>query len=248
MDSEKDLLKRFSELHSRAEIRNTYEYSKFLGVGEQSLLLNAGMLPSPALFGGYDEAERKIAIFGNEENRGYYETPPISCIKAAPKVAKFADSLTHRDFLGAIMNLGIERSFVGDIIINDNVGYIFCLTDMAEYIEAELSRAKHTALECEILSDIPEFAKPKVEEICFTAASERLDLIIGEVFNLSRNDSKEIVLGERVTVDSKIIANPSFVLKEGNRVSVRGKGKFIYLGNEGLSKKGKLKLRVGIFK
>ena len=73
--------------------------------------------------------------FGSEETLGYEEAFPISCVVIRPSAPKFAEELTHRDFLGALMNLGIERDVLGDIIVRGAVGYVFCEDAMADYLE-----------------------------------------------------------------------------------------------------------------
>ena len=111
--------KRFEELSSRAANRYYTTFSDFLNMEEQSELL-ALRLNSPfRLYGGYDGAERCIAAFGDECNECQF---PISFIKIEPSSKKFADKLTHRDFLGSLMGLGIKRETLGDIIIKDNTG------------------------------------------------------------------------------------------------------------------------------
>ena len=87
---------------------------------------------------GTEGCERQMLRFGSEETLGYEEAFPISCVVIRPSAPKFAEELTHRDFLGALMNLGIERDVLGDIIVRDAVGYVFCEDAMAD-----LSGKKH---------------------------------------------------------------------------------------------------------
>ena len=94
--------------------------------------------------------------FGSPEELGYEEDFPIVTLKIAPKSEKFADKLTHRDFLGALMSLGIEREVLGDIVIRDNVGYLFAKEDIAEYIKDSLTEIKHTAVRINTADSLPE--------------------------------------------------------------------------------------------
>ena len=117
------LIKRFKELENRSYNRGVYEYSDFLNMYEQDLLFK-NINTSFSLFGGYENAERQIAVFGNEEEFGYSPSYPIVCILVSPLMQKFADDLTHRDFLGSVLGLGIKRETIGDIIIKNNTGSI----------------------------------------------------------------------------------------------------------------------------
>lgn len=103
--------KRFNELYNRASQAYCPVYSDFLNLDEQNILALTA-LPC-VLYGGYDTAERVVAAFGdNAEPDGF----PITCIQIKPSNPKFADKLTHRDFLGGLMNLGIKRELLGDIV------------------------------------------------------------------------------------------------------------------------------------
>ena len=124
MSDEGELIKkRLIELHERAERSSYYTYTDFLGLMEQSLLVEALGFAKYKAFGGAVGAERVVVRFGNEEDIGYDEPFPISILKITPKSQKFADKLSHRDFLGSLMNLGIERRCLGDIAIIDNAIY-----------------------------------------------------------------------------------------------------------------------------
>ena len=100
----------------------------------------------------------------------------------------FADKLTHRDFLGSILSLGIERSTLGDIVIRDNVGYLFAKDDIASYIADSLTKIKHTDVKCEITQGMPEGELYKTEIKRIQANGERLDAIVAKVFCISRKD------------------------------------------------------------
>lgn len=177
------------------------------------------------LFGGYNNAERCVAGFGEEVNE--YEFP-IVCIKIEPAQQKFADNLTHRDFLGSLMNLGINRNTLGDIKIKDNVGYLFCLETISQYILDSVTRIKHTTVKCELIDELPDFINelPEPEEII--VSSLRADAIVAAIYKLSRNQSTQLFNQERVFINSKVAYKESLMLKEGDIVSVRGFGKFIF--------------------
>lgn len=248
MNSEEQLLiKRFSELSSRSEMRGIYVHTDFLNLNEQSLLLSS-VKRNATLFGGHENAERNIAVFGNSEEFGYEFTPPVKCVKAEPLNKKFSDELTHRDFLGALMNLGIKRETIGDIIINENTSFIFCLEAVADYLCDNLTKVKHTTVKCSLCEELPENAEKEPEEHIVHAASERLDAITGAVYNLSRSESALLITSKKVYVNSKLCENTSYTLKSGDIVSARGFGRYIYSEKAGETKKGRLKAKVLIYR
>ena len=240
------LIKRFKELENRSYNRGVYEYSDFLNIYEQDLLFR-NINTSFSLFGGYENAERQIAVFGNEEDFGCSPSYPIVCILVSPLMQKFADDLTHRDFLGSVLGLGIKRETIGDIIIKNNTGYIFCLNTIADFITENLKKVRHTSVKCEKVTETPEEVNPESTEKFIIVASERLDVIIAEIYNLSRSESNNLFLAKKVFVNGKLTENNSHKIKTGDIVSVRGFGRFNWLGTSGETKKGRLKATAEIF-
>ena len=250
MDERELLSKRFRELANKSYNSGIYIFTDFLGLAEQAVFNEAKSTfygVKYTEFGGAVGAERKIVRFGDEECLGYTENFPIVCIKAEPVSQKFADKLTHRDFLGAILNLGIERSKLGDIPIIDNVGYIFAKEEIAPFIMAELRKVKHTDMKLSIIDTLPEGELYKTERRKIQAASERIDAVVARVFNLSREESKSLFLKRLVFADGKLCENTSYIPKENEVISVRGHGRFIYLGYETTTRKGKLNIEVEVY-
>lgn len=226
-----DIEKRFYELAIRADERYYTAFSDFLNMEEQSILNNMKLNIPYTLFGGYNMAERCIAAFGTDSKDAVF---PLSILKAEPVSKKFADKLSHRDFLGSLMGLGIKREVVGDIIINDNTGYIFCLESIAEYICRNLTKVKHTNIKCTAVDELPNNIADSAEDKEIIVASTRIDTVISGVYNLSRNAAKEYFINRKVFVNSSLCENFSYTLKNRDIISVRGKGRFIFneiLGN-----------------
>ena len=248
MSDEGELIKRrLVELFERAERSSYYTYTDFLGLMEQSLLAEALGFAKYKAFGGACGAERVVVRFGNEEDIGYDEPFPISILRISPKSQKFADRLSHRDFLGSLMNLGIERRCLGDIVIIDNEGYLFCLSDIARYISDSLTRIKHTEVTVTEIDSIPEGELYKTERRVVQASGERLDAIVARVFSLSRDDAQRLFTKGLVFLSGKEVTSTSKTPRVGEVVSVRGFGRFIYRGIASLSKKGKLNIEVDIY-
>jgi len=246
-EEEKILIKRFSELAERSYSNGRYIYTPFLSLAETSVLLkqkNELSYAGLTLWGGAPDCERVVARFGSKELCGPAGPFPIKCIKAAPAMQKYADRLTHRDILGALMNLGIERDTVGDIFIRDNIAYILCTAAASALILGELKKAKHTDLILSEINSPPAEAAASTEEVMLQTASERTDALIAAAYKLSREESAELFRRGLVFSDGGRCENNSAPAKAGAVISVRGFGKFRYLGIVSESRKGKLNVKI----
>ena len=248
MNSSDDLLRRrFAELGQKA-YSGIWSSTEFLSMAEQSVLMACARdIASPfSLEGGHPSCERRIAMFGSEDFCGYQAEPPICCVCIAPKNAKFADRLEHRDFLGALLNLGIRREVLGDIFVRDEGAYLFCLDSIAQYIIDSLERVKHTTVVCRMVEDAPQTLTVETEEHEFNVPSERIDAVICAVYKLSRAQCQQLFDAQRVYVNSRITEHSSRPLSPGDVVSVRKCGRFTYLGARRETKKGRLYVAVEI--
>lgn len=244
--------KRLLDLAGLAYHRGINTFSDFLNLNEQNILLNLkNELPKIKYFanGGFSEAERKILCFCGNESIDTEEAIdyPITCIKVVPVNEKFSDSLSHRDFLGAVLNLGLERSKIGDIIIEDNKGYIFAHSGISDYILDQLIKVKHTTVSCSLIDRRDFDYKPKLKEIVGTVASVRLDSILSVAFKSSRSSLTGLIEGGKVYVGGKVVLSNSYVLKENDIVSVRGYGKFIFAGTSYQTKKGRYSVKILLY-
>lgn len=247
MENDDMLKKRLEELYARSSSRACYTHSDFLSLSGQSLVDRTALSSGECvLCGGHDGAERRIAFFGSEKTCGYKQAPPIACVKIEPKGAAFADDLTHRDFLGALMSLGIKREALGDIVVRNNCGYLFCLDTIASYITENLTKSKHTALACTEIP-MPEFESQLPDETTITIASQRLDALIAAVFKLSRSAAQAQISAGLVFIDGREEQSGSFTPEDGVIISVRGKGRFLFEGILRQTKKGRLCARVRIY-
>ncbi len=248
MNSADDLLRRrFAELGQRA-YSGIWTNTEFLSIAEQSVLLSCARdIPSPfTLEGGHPSCERRIAMFGSEDFCGYIAQPPVACVRIAPKNAKFADRLEHRDFLGALMSLGIRREVLGDIFLREHCAYLFCMDTIAEYIVRSLEQVRHTTVVCTVVEDVPEELTVATKTVEMNVPSERVDAVVCSVYRLSRTQSQQLFAAGRVFVNARETENSSRALKEGDVVSVRGFGRFTYRGAQRETKKGRLYVAVEI--
>ena len=251
MNDDIEILKRrFIELASKADGGAYFTFTDFLGLPEQSAFAevkNKLGRCKYTVFGGAEGAERVVIRFGDPAEIGYEADFPILCIKIEPLAKKFADKLTHRDFIGALLTLGIERSTLGDIVISDNVGYVFALENMAEFIQNELSRVKRTDVKAQIIDTLPDVELYHTEQKRIQLSGERLDAVIAKVYSLSRDDAQGLFKKRLVYVNGKLCESVSYTPKENDKISARGYGRFIYRGYDGLSRKGKLNAIVDVY-
>lgn len=251
--NEKELLKlkkRLYELADKSYSRGIYTYTSFLSLSEQQVfhevkkeLAYAGV----DLEGGAKICDRKMARFGSLETLGYEEAYPIVCLELLPVMPKFAEKLSHRDYLGAIMNLGIERSTVGDIFVQEQGGVLFCQQSIAPYLIENLHQVKHTNIKCRIAESVISLQAAEPQETFVTVSSSRIDGVIAKLYNISRNSSLELFRTGKIFVNGIAMENNSYQLKEKDAVTVRGHGKFLYYGLAGETKKGKERVSLGVF-
>ena len=251
-DDEQLLYKRLIELSNRAYQNNIYTFSDFLSLSQQDILYQAARDSSFApikfdLFGGYENCERKMVRFGSESDFGYEIDFPIKCIKVEPLAKKFAKEYTHRDYLGSLMSLGIDRKKFGDIFVDGMDAYIYADESTADYLLENFVSVGRNSVKCSI-SELPDsYKKSALKETTIQVASPRADAVISKVYNLSRKDTIPYFTEKKVSVNGHIVENNDKILSAGDSVSVRGFGKFNLVAEGGLSRKGKLNLVVEIF-
>ena len=246
MDKDEFLLKRIRELANLSYQRDIVTFTDFLNLNEQNMLVSLKlhqMGVEVKLFGGYEHAERQMAAFF-PESLGFSWDYPIDCLKIEPKALRFSEELGHRDYLGALLNLGVDRSVVGDILIKDKEAWFFCLHKMSDFFIENLIRVKHTTVLVSRVEQAEEIPEPEFEMINGTCASVRLDALIGLAFQASRSSMVSFIESGLVFVNGKLITSNGYEPKEGDIISVRGKGRFIYDGVSRQTKKGRLGVRI----
>lgn len=242
--------KRIAELAERAYSQSRYVFTDFLNPSERSLFYEMEKEISYVpyrIFGGMEEAERCMICFGSPEMCGYEAEFPIVCVKMEPLIQKFADRLSHRDFLGALMNLGITREKLGDIIVKDNAGFLFCLETVSDYIIQNIDFVKHTHVRCRICRDELELPKPVLCEKQLIVSSNRADAVVAKLYNISREQSLSLFRDKKVFINGRQLEHNSQSLKNRDVISVRGYGKFIFQGESGITQKKRLYVTVSVY-
>ena len=246
MKEKEDVLSHIKDLWHTAEERGYATTSAFLSEEERAKFLQSIKGERGASYFLLPEnGERQLFVFypsfmTEEECRSSLsgENAPFSILEIRGKQKKFAEKLSHRDVLGAVMNLGISREQVGDILFQESVSCLFLLRKMKDYVAENLSTIRHTAVQCKEVAEMEGMERREVEERIFVP-SERLDAIVSAVFHLSRGNAQEYFQKELVYRDG-ITVKGSSSLKGGEKISVRGLGKFRYTGVEKNTKKGRI--------
>jgi len=242
-----DNLPKIEELCRRAFNRSDTLYSRFLNLSEQKDAVIAARKANVyyKLWGGAEDAERQVfgvCSFDEPDLTDF----PITCLLASPKSIRFSNSFTHRDVLGSLMSLGIKREETGDIIVREEGAYIFCLSQMADFISGALDQISGTQVTCAPV-DPPAGPLRKVTPVRLQVMTPRIDAVVAHLFKLSRSDSQELFRQGKIMVDDAPCPRPDTFLKEGQIISVRGYGRARYDGIEGMSKKGKTNLIVSLY-
>ncbi len=244
-----DLFKRISDLALRCDRNGCVTNSAFLTPAECYLLETRTLSSGDAklyLTGGREECERKVAFF-----LPYYLEEAdfdVEDLIKAVKIKSYFGKPGHRDYLGAILGLGIERDRIGDLLLFDDTAYVFCLSSVASVLLLELEKVGKISVKTEQipLSEVPT-PERKVKKITFTVKSLRLDAVTGDLFGVSRTTAAELIRLGAVTLNYTICEKVDAPVKAGDTLSVRGKGKGRIAQIGGRSRKDRLFVEAEIY-
>lgn len=239
-EERKLLLSKIEDVCAIAEKRNCVCTSAFIDPAsaafiKRNLNKRSGMLYE--FFGGYEDAERVMFAAGPDwmENLEF----PIDAVLISPKGK--ANSLTHRDYLGGVLSLGITRDIIGDICLKDGKALLFCKNDISDYIVFNLTSVGRFSVVCsKYEADVEQFVKKRVTKDSVNVASVRLDTVISAVYKLSRSASCALIESGRVKINYEECLKTDGKINEGDLISVRGYGRVKFLSVGGMSKKGRL--------
>ncbi len=248
MDHDAQLMQaRLSELAQIAEKQDRTVFSRFLSLADQSVLMSlSSRLPVCfRTWGGHTDCERKMAVF-----LPYPDTEtvfPIACLHIRPRSVRFAQDLSHRDFLGSLIGLGITRDVIGDLFVKNSEAFVFVAEEIAPFICRELSKVSRTDVDASLCDSVPDSFLPCPVSMKINLASCRLDALVGAVYHLSRGNASALITQKRVFVNARCIENTSYAPKEGTIISVRGYGRFRFDTVTGATKKGRLQALVSVY-
>ena len=217
--------------------------SMFIDLTKQAIINNMNTSGIEVLFdGGFDDAEYKRALF---MPIGYEADFKIRVYEIIYNQKYF--SFNHRNVLGSLMSLGIKRESIGDIIFIDKKIYFACTEEINAYILNEFKMVSHASIELKEVNDRLKVIR-EIEEKTVVVSSMRLDVIISNAYNLSRNEANEFIEGGLVSVNHLECTNNSKQIKENDVISVRHKGR-VYV-NEFIrkTKSDRLAIKIGFLK
>lgn len=243
-DDEKRLIARLDELVQRC-VQGANGQSPFLDLRQQELA-QALAVNEPGiawhLYGGYEEAERKRLVVYHE-----WEVETDSRIAYIRVVYKNFNNqpIGHRDYLGAVLNLGIKREKLGDIVIQNNMAFLLADAGIAEYVCQQLTRVKQSTVIAEI---VPRhdfvYQPPSLTTLQISLSSLRLDAVVAAVFNLSRSQVDAYIVNGETRINHLEVSKSSAAIKTGDLISVRGLGRFRLEEIGGLSRKGRQYVKI----
>ena len=243
-EEERLLLARALDQLELARTRNIPAHTGFLSPQERAAIeamLNAAGHPRHVFLGGFPGAERTICAFlpDWQEEADLLEDQPIRALRAVYS----GGGLTHRDFLGAILGLGLDREKVGDLLVGEGQCDILVLEEILDFLVLHLDQAGRSRLK---VSPIPlsrlEPPRLQVKTIRDTVSSLRLDAVAASGFSLSRGKAADLIASGRFQLNHRECVKPDRPVAEGDVLTCRGLGKCVVKEVGGPSKKGRTML------
>lgn len=255
---EKILIARIEDKARQCSDNSMITNSVFLDMHERSVVSSANIDLNGAkmfFYGGFGECERSIALFMpeyiTEEPAEYFEKYPDDEPLAIVEISKdrFSPALGHRDYLGAMMALGIKREMTGDIVVDESGCKIAVLTKLAPFIAENLGKAGRGTLKAKIIHpcEVKETAKAVGVHESFTVSSVRLDSIIKNAFHLSRGAAVEAIESGIIYVNDVECAKSDRKITAGDKIVFRRKGRIIINRCSEVTKKGRIIVEIKKF-
>lgn len=215
-------LRHIEDIYRLCEKYHTPRFSEFLDGAKQRLVIEHGIADG-MLFGGYDGSERCMLGVFPEWYEKNTEDFPISVLEFKTKYDK---ELSHRNYLGTILSLGIKREKIGDILTHKDGCYVFLSSDIAEFVRGGISKIAGCGVSINY-TDIKDVSVPEkdCEIIDAVIASMRLDAVLAAALKKSRNEAKMMVLSGKVSVNHFEMLQTDYIVKENDLLSIRGFGR-----------------------
>lgn len=228
MDEKKELISRINDLYKLCEKHASAKFSHFLNENEIVIIKDNAINQNGfnvRFFGGYSDFERCMFGIFPEWQEPETEAFPIIVLKFEKSYKK---ELTHRDYLGTILSLGIDRGKIGDILVYEEGAYAFVSEDIADYLIFNIKKVANCGINIK-KTDVNEDILPKrsFEEMNVIVASARLDAILAAALNISRKNAMIYINSGKVRVNHRSVLNVSYVLKENDLISITGFGRVI---------------------
>ena len=252
---DKILLAQILDKIEMVEQKNKIEYTDFLDLAQIELVqkfINKIKIENYMVYGGFEQAERKKFVLYPDKFNSTVVEKNLSNIIQIIRI-ELPDDLkgkyTHRDYLGAVIKLGVERKKIGDIIVDNNGADIIVDKDIVKFLTenlASLTRFSKSTISLQNIEDLRP-VEIKKEEIEIIVSSMRLDNVISELARCSRNKALEIINMERVFVNFECETKKTKQIKPGDMVTIRGKGRFFIKEISGQTRSGRTVVKVEKF-
>ncbi len=238
------LKKRILELRKRAEFSYRTEFTDFLTLSEIDTAKTVLNGSNHWFYGGLADTERQMLCIAPEDITITPELFPICGVRIMPKHIKFAGDFSHRDVLGSVLGLGLERDVIGDIFIKEKDAYVLCAEHIADYLTEQLTQIRHTNVVCKIeTAEDSEFTK-EFQVISRTVSAIRLDSVAAAAFGVSRSSAATAISGGKIFINGKEITSAATQVKEQDVISFRGLGKAKLKEIGSLTKKGRIAITI----
>ncbi len=235
---EKIIISNIMDRHNRCLNKNILTCTDFLDLNAQTLVkeMEKDFKTDFALWGGFEDAERKVLFFLPDYEVNIKEEIKILKVSHTPNA-----ELTHRHFLGSVLSCGIKREKTGDILVSDTFAQILVKSDIADFLDTNYFKAGRIPISTQVL-DVDEIIIPeqKYKEITDTVSSLRLDSIVSTAFRLSRENAKQAISSKLVYVNDVLCIKSDRLLNEGDKIKLHRKGRAILSLVGSVSKKGRV--------
>ena len=244
---EHELIRRAEDLAAQCERKNRLTATAFLSPAERRLLEQrfARAPRPPVFFGGHPDCERTLCFFLPD----YLEPEELDAaeyLRAIRLTAHFGMP-GHRDYMGALLGMGIARDRLGDIWVEGDTATVFCLPGVEKHL-LSIDRVGRVSVTAEALPlEAAQAPERKVKALSFTVMSPRLDAAAAGMFRLSRTEAARRISLGLLTINDLVSDKPDLIVHEGDVISLRGEGKGRIASFGGSSRKGRLYVNAEIY-
>lgn len=252
---DKILLAQILDKIEMAENKNKIENTDFLDMAQIELVqkfINKIKVQNYMIYGGFEQAERKMFVIYPEKFNSEVVSKNLSSIVKIVRV-QLTDDLkekyTHRDYLGAVIKLGVKREKIGDIIVDSNGADIIANKDICKFLQENLGSLTRFSKSTITIENIENLRPVEIrkEELEIIVSSLRLDNVISELARSSRNKALDIINMERVFINFQVETKKTKQVKIGDMITIRGKGRFFIKELVGQTKSGRSIIKIEKF-
>lgn len=254
-EAERLLVAKLLDKIELCEKRSKIEYTDFLDEYQETIALNVLRILNIVnfkIYGGFENAERKIIIFFPEKFSELFECDIFNynTIFSVIRIIPNNEEITHRIYLGGLIKLGVKREKIGDILVHSDFSAdIIINKEIEKFLISNiemLKRFRNCKIELIKLNEL-KIEETKMKEEKIIVSSLRLDNVISEICKTSRNKANEIILAQRVFINNQNVTKNTKIVQESDKITIRGKGKFFIEQILDETKKGKIPILIKFY-